>query len=343
MIALAAMNSNRLTLCMAALLLLLSGCATAFHPPHPRPGEPIITNGVFHLRDGTQLPYRVWRPQGPMNAPMNAPVKALVLALHGFDDSRDGWAIPAAALSKAGIEVIAPDQPGFGATADRGQWAGTAAYLDDARQMIAQLQQRHPGTKLTVMGESMGGAEILLLAGSANPPPGVTFIASAPAVWGGAALNPLFRASLAVGNALAPAYRLTGKQAAVRASDNIAALIAFSRDPLTIRATRIGTIAGLVRMMGDALQACATLRAPTFILYGGKDQLIPKGAMAACWRSIPPDAPVILGYYPPDYHMIPRDLERATPLSDIISYILHPGQGLPSAAPINATIFLATH
>jgi hypothetical protein len=46
-----------------------------------------------------------------------------------------------------------------------------------------------------------------------------------------------------------------------------------------------------------------------------------------------------LAYYPPDYHLIPRDLERAVPDADIVGFIL--GTGLVSAAPSEATVFLA--
>ncbi|MBU6419218.1 MAG: alpha/beta hydrolase, partial [Proteobacteria bacterium] len=74
-------------------------------------------------------------------------------------------------------------------------------------------------------------------------------------------------------------------------------------------------------------------------LYGGHDQLIPKEAMRACWRAIPAQAPVTLAFYPPDYHLIPRDLERAVPSADILAFL--EGRGLPSDAPSQATVFLA--
>jgi hypothetical protein len=75
-------------------------------------------------------------------------------------------------------------------------------------------------------------------------------------------------------------------------------------------------------------------------LYGGHDELIPAAAMRRCWAALPRKAPVTLAYYPQDYHLIERDLERATPDADIIGYIL--GSGLPSSAPSAATVFLAS-
>ncbi|HUW80437.1 MAG TPA: alpha/beta hydrolase, partial [Acidocella sp.] len=144
---------------------------------------------------------------------------------------------------------------------------------------------------------------------------------------------------LHLADAVVPAKRFTGETMHIRASDNTAALIAFGKDPLTIRAPRLDNVAGLVALMGQAQAACANFRQPALFLYGGHDELIPPSAMRSCWDAIPPGAPVTLAYYPPDYHLITRDLERATPDADILGYIL--GTGLPSSAPSQATIFLA--
>ena len=320
---------------LAALFLglVLAGCAAVpFGVPKPAPGFPIVTSGVFTLSDGGRLPYRLYPAQGRL--------RAVVLALHGYTDSRDGWAMLAQVLNKRGIAIYAPDQSSFGATANRGHWPGTAALVDEARAMAVILRARYPRQRLVLMGESMGGAIGLLLGASADPPPVDAYVLSAPAVWGGAALNPFYRAVLSVSARLAPAKRLTGGIAHIKASDNIAALIAFGRDPLTIRAPRLDNVAGLVRLMGAAQAACARFDQPALILYGGKDELIPPEAMARCWRALPPAAPVVLAYYPPDYHLIERDLERAVPDADIADAIL--GSEPTSSAPSLATVFLAT-
>jgi alpha-beta hydrolase superfamily lysophospholipase len=261
--------------------------------------------------------------------------------LHGYTDSRDGWAILAARLNAQGVAVYAPDLSGFGATRNRGYWPGTDALVDESRDMAVQLRAKYPATRLFVAGESMGGAIGILLGASRNPPPVDGYVLSAPAVWGGAALNPFYRAVLRLADAVAPAKRLTGQAAHVLASDNIPALIEFGEDPLTIRAPRLDNVAGLVALMGQAQAACGAFRQPALMLYGGHDELIPADAMRRCWDAIPRDAPVTLAYYPPDYHLIPRDLERATPTADVIGYIL--GTGLPSNAPSAATIFLAAN
>lgn len=310
----------------------LTGCTPIpFGVPHPYPGHPIITSGYFHLPGGGAEPYRLYPAQGP--------VKAVVLALHGYTDSRDGWEILASTLTPHGIDIYAPDLSSFGASKNRGHWPGTAVLVDESRAEAIQLRAQYPNAKLYIMGESMGGALGILLGADKNPPPVDGYILSAPAVWGGPSMSPFYRETLRAAAVFDPGKRLTGRAVHVRASDNEAALIAFGADPLTIHAPRLDNVEGLVTLMGAAQQACAAFRQPALILYGGHDQLVPPEAMRDCWNAIPATTPVTLAYYPPDYHLIPRDLERATPSADILAYI--EGQGLPSAAPSEATIFLA--
>ena len=316
-----------------ALALALSGCAAIpFGVPKATPGHPIITSGYFNLPDGASQPYRLY--------PADGKIKAVVLALHGYTDSRDGWVILANYLNPHGIEIYAPDLSSFGASKNRGYWPGTNVLVDEARDEAIILRARYPHTPLYIMGESMGGAIGVLLGASANPPPVDGYVLSAPAVWGGTAMDPLFKETLRVADFFAPGKRLTGQSLKIKASDNLAALIALGEDPLTIHAPRIDNIEGLVRLMGQAQTACSHFNQKALFLYGGKDQLIPKQAMHTCWQAIPTKAPVTLAFYPPDYHLIPRDLERAVPSADILAFLEN--RGLRSNAPSQATVFLAS-
>jgi alpha-beta hydrolase superfamily lysophospholipase len=322
---------------LAALTLaaLLTACAPIpYGHPASYPGHPIITSGVFSLPDGARLPYRLYAPAGPPNA--------VVLALHGVEDSRDAWDYLSQTLVPAGIAIYAPDQSSFGATANRGHWPGTATMVNEARNMAIQLRAKYPHTKLVLMGESMGGAIAILIAASPDKPPVDAYVMLAPAVWGGAALNPLYRGLSDLTAAVAPGHRITPgatKFFNVRASDNLAALYALGEDPLTIHEPRVDQVNGLVHLMGAAQAACVHIAAPALILYGGHDELVPASATKSCWRAIPAAAPVTLAYYPPGYHLLERDLERAVPNNDILSYIL--GEGVQSDAPSEATVFMA--
>jgi alpha-beta hydrolase superfamily lysophospholipase len=316
-------------------ILLLAACAVRDPVPSAKPGYPIVTNGYFTLASGVRLPRRDWRPPGPP--------RAVVLALHGFDDSRDAWVTLGPVLARHGILLIAPDQRGFGAAPERGFWPGTAMLLREARQMAAIVHRRYPHTPLTLMGESMGAAEALMIGASGDRAVS-SYVLISPAVWGGRAMAPPTRWAAALGGAVAPNLRLTGRQAHILASDNIAALIRLSHDPLTILQTRLASVAGIVQLMGRAQAACARFApAHALVMYGGHDQLIPKSAMARCWRAMPMDPGVVLADYPADYHLMVLDHQRAVPIDDILSFILHPDRPIPSSAPTDALIFTAEH
>ena len=83
-----------------------------------------------------------------------------------------------------------------------------------------------------------------------------------------------------------PGFTLTGQVAHVVASDNREVIERLSEDPLTIHATRVDTVRGLVNLMDAALAAAPHFHAPALFMYGGKDELIPdKATTATCFTA----------------------------------------------------------
>lgn len=304
--------------------LALAGCTTRMAPVGPRLGRPAMADGGFILSDGARLPYRTWLPVG-------AP-RVAVLALHGFNDSRDAWALPGPVFARAGMAIYAPDQRGFGAAPGRGLWPGGDVLARDAAEMARLVRARHPDVPLVLMGESMGGAVLMRLATLPEAPPAARYVLSAPAVWSRAQMNLFLRVGLWAAATFVPGMTAARPPPPVHivASDNREALIALFEDPLTIKDTRFDTMRGLVNLMDAAQAAAPAITEPALFLYGGHDQLIPKDSMRATWHALPPTAR--RAYYPPGYHLLLRDLERAVPIDDIIAWVAAPGPGLPSGA-----------
>ncbi len=315
--------------------LVLAGCAdpapvlrVGMAPPLSRPGP---VDGFFTMADGALLPYRDWLPDGPPSA--------VVLALHGMNDSRDAWEIPAPDLVQAGMAVYAPDQRGFGNAPDRGRFASPDLMAEDAATMARELRHRYPHARLILMGESMGGAVLMHLAAMPDAPKVDGYVLVAPAVWGRDEMNVFLRAGLFVLAGVFPWATATGSFAHVVPTDNHAALVRLSDDPLTIHDTRFDAIRGLVNLMDAALADAPDMRTPALFLYGGKDELIPKRATVATWRALPPG--VRKAYYPDGYHLLLRDRDRATVINDVIAWIEDPAAPLPSGADRAATAWLA--
>ena len=300
--------------------------AAAFPPP----------DLVFHMRDGFVLPARLWRA-----APGVAPA-GVILALHGFTDSRDAWEYPAPGFAAAGYTVIAPDQRGFGATADRGVWAGQAVMIDDAAELLALLRARYPGQRLVLMGESMGGAVAMCVAARA-PASADAYVLISPAVWGRAQMPAGVRVALWTAAAVAPGWKLTGDEVPqdIAASDNREALLRLAHDPLTLRGATVATLRGLVDLMDSAQAAAGHLPAETLMLAGRRDQVVPQAATAAAWAKVP--ASVRQGFYLNGFHLLLRDQDRALPQADVLAWLASPGAWLPSGADINAAAWRADH
>ena len=324
----AAMSST--TRALVAAALLLAGCSPRL-PPYGTPVEPLavhpVADEVFVLPDGTRLPARAWLPKSRPSV--------VILALHGFNDSRDQWALPGPVFAAAGIAVYAPDQRGFGDTRARGQWPGVTALVDDAAALASELHRRTPATPVYVMGESMGGAIALDLAARPNAPVAGAILLS-PAVWGRAEQGFVLASALAVANGVAPTYRIKAGDVPVRvtASDNRDALIALARNPLTIRTTQVTALSGLVDLMDSAQAAAPALHGRTFIAYGAHDDLVPASAMAVAWAKLP--ASTRRAVYPNGYHLLMRDLDRQAVIGDVIAWLTHPEAALPSGADIAA-------
>ena len=303
---------------LLAMMAVLVGCAAPhIQPSLPKIGVPVLHETEAVMADGYVLPVSVWRPVGEP--------KTVALALHGMNDYRHSFAELGAYLASAGILTYAYDQRGFGETRWRGLWAGTDRMIGDMETMAALIHARYPDHPLYLMGESMGGA-VLLAALSHNPGPrnisGMVLIA--PAVWGRETMNPFQRMLLWLGAHTMPSLEVSGKGLDIRASDNEAMLQALHDDPLVIKETRIDVLDGVTDLMDAALASVPELHDPTLILYGEKDEIIPKRPACRMMATLPSGADDRLRVviYPDGYHMLTRDLQAKVVWRDIGEWII---------------------
>ncbi|MGF1608955.1 MAG: alpha/beta hydrolase [Kiloniellales bacterium] len=298
---------------------------------------PRLTADHVITEDGLALPLRAWLPD---EARWPTPT-AVVLALHGFNDYSNAFDAPGQWLAGRGIATYAYDQRGFGAGPHAGLWAGSEALAADVTAAAALLGRRHPGVPLYLLGESMGGAVAILALSGPEPPDVQGAILAAPAVWSRETMPLYQRIALWIAARTIPWARFTGSGLGIQASDNIEMLRALGRDPLVIKETRVDAMDGLTDLMSAALEAAPRLRARALLLYGDKDEVVPRGPSFRFWRELPAGAPQRKGLYAEGWHMLLRDLQAEVVLQDIAAWIETGAGPLPSGADRHAEAALS--
>jgi acylglycerol lipase len=300
---------------------LVLGCTPVVQTREAARQEPRLAAESLIARDGYALPYKRWQAAGAE--------RAVVIALHGFNDYSNAFAEPGAWWAERGVTAYAYDQRGFGATAQRGLWAGVDVMVSDLEDAVGVVKARHPGRPLFLVGESMGGAIIMAAAASSNS--GIEadgLVLAAPAVWGRSTMPWLYRQALRFFAHVAPWYPLSGQGLGIRPSDNIEMLRALGRDPLIIKETRADALWGLADAMDAGLAASPRLRHPLLLLYGERDEIIPRPPVERMVTEL--TGPYRVAVYPKGWHMLFRDLQRETVWSDALSWMLDKAGPLPS-------------
>src|SRR5262249_41294415 len=160
-------------------------------------------------------------------------------------------------------------------TEGNGRWPGHEVMAQDARTFVALVRARHPGARVFLLGESMGGAVAIVAAAGHAEPLADGLILVSPVLWGWSHLDLVKRSALWAAMQIAPGGHLTGQGLGLKPSDNEEMLIALGRDPYVIKRTRIDAIYGLVNLMEAAWRAAPNVQLATMVLYAGDDEIVP--------------------------------------------------------------------
>ena len=296
-----------------AALLVVAAAWFLYTPDKPRaaleakyappPSTFIDVEGVrLHVRD-----------TGPRTAP------ALIL-LHGFASSLhtwEGWATPL----EADHRVIRIDLPGFGLTGPD----PSGDYTDErAIQVIEALMDRLGVARATMVGNSMGGRiawrfaverpgrveKLVLVSPDGFASPGIAYgrKTEIPAMM--RALSTILPTFFLRMN-LAPSYADPS-----RLSD---AVVARYRDMMLVPGVRKAILARMEQhVLPDPARLLPHIQAPTLLLWGAKDAMIPV-VNAADYKAAIPNATVVLL---PTLGHVPQEeapAESLTPVKDFLA------------------------
>lgn len=326
----------------AAMALGLSACATPHAqapliPPAGFAGPQIVEHGLgrgqFVVQDGAHLPFMRWSPRQQETGDQEP--WAVIIALHGFNDSKASFRLAGPWWAEKGIETWAYDQRGFGDAPYKGEFAPESLTSEDLRTIVAMVKAQRPNALIAVAGESMGGASAISAFGSERPPQADRVILLAPAVWGWS--------SQALPNrvGLWTTARLMGDKAVtppdfairrIRASDNLPELVRMGRDPQSIVSTRFDALYGLVDLMEAASLRLEKVKTPTLFLYGANDQVIQKGPTRLALERAGGNTALRTVWYDQGWHLLNRDLGAQSVFADVEAWLRHLEGDLPSGS-----------
>jgi alpha-beta hydrolase superfamily lysophospholipase len=298
------------------VLYLLTACSpTCVAPPSSLSSSPHIAEHIFISFDNTELPLRVWLPANEVNG--------VIIAVHGFNDYSNFIKDSASFFNKRKFAIYSYDQRGFGKTITRGRWSGWQAMTDDLTSFITLIKQVHPDTPVYILGDSMGGAVTIVSMTQRTSPDVQGVILVAPAVWARSEMPFYQRFVLWIAAHTIPWKKVTGQSLGITASDNIEMLRMLGKDPLVIKETRIEVLYGLSNLMDKAFKSAERFRVMSLILYGEKDEIIPREPVFDFYKRLPLKSQdqqrMIL--YENGYHMLLRDLQSEKVLKEIVDWI----------------------
>lgn len=292
------------------LSLLLPACAVKHDRLGPLIQTPELQDSVYIAADGKRLALTTWAP--------NEEPLAIILGLHGFNDYRMAFELPAGYFAENGVLVLAYDQRGFGEDENAGYWAKKEALKHDVLAVLGLIREKYPGKQVFLLGESMGGAVALYALAGSEAADGLILIA--PAVWGRTPLNFIYQPTLWLTAHIMPGKKFTGKNLDLVPSDNIDALMAMSRDPYIIKKTRIDAIYGLTRMMIRGMKSAPDIRVPTYLLYGENDEMVPAKMSRRLWNKLPADLKTRT-IFNNGYHLLLRDCDAGAVWQDVLGFV----------------------
>ena len=304
---------------MAALDITTVPASPGAAPDAGPPGRPVDRlDRVLVMPDGARLPLATWEPV--------ARPRATLLGLHGFGDFRLAFAEAGPALARRGFRVHAFDQRGFGDTESHGRWPGWRRLVRDLKAVI-ELLQPGDGSRLFLMGESMGGAVALVATARFRPESVHGLVLVEPAVRRGIRLRLMWDVAFGTLALVAPGYsrRLTR---GTHAQFTSAARQRLGEDPRIVRYIRADAYKGLLSLADAASASTRRLRLPTLFLYGRADGIIPLRLFEQAVRDLRPLVTALR--YPEAPHLLLQAQSYETVLDDVTAWL--DGEPLPTSA-----------
>ncbi len=251
----------------------------------------------------------------------------VLVAVHGYGEHATlTYGAVAEVWAKQGVATYAYDQRGFGKNRSRGAWPGAEALIADLVHVTRAAKAAHPDKPLGLIGHSMGGAVALAALGEGRLPEVEAAVLLAPATLGGDRLSDGARAFTWLYAAAAPDKRIPGTGVdSLGITDNPDEAARLDSDPHYLKEGSPREYIGIIRLMDRAVAVAPKITAPTLMMWGAQDPIIPEPAVRAAFDDIA--GPKRFIAYPTGHHLLIRDQIGAEVRRDAIDWLFETLRG----------------
>jgi len=266
----------------------------------------------FAAGDGLRLHENCWLPEDGSGG--------VVIVVHGLNEHSGRYSEVATRLSGHGYAVYAMDLRGHG----KSQGARLLVrsfdeYLADLELYLDRVRRREPDRPLFLLGHSMGGAIVALLAITRQPDVR-GLVLSVPAVLIGGSVFPLLRRLAPLVSRLFPRLRIMRLGYRMLSRDP-QVVEQFKSDPLVYHGrfpVRTGT--EILRAAGRIQGQMEALKLPLLLLHGTADRVTdPAGSRRLYARAGSADKTLKL--YEGLYHDLLHEPEKDQVTADLIEWL----------------------
>jgi alpha-beta hydrolase superfamily lysophospholipase len=255
--------------------------------------------------------YRVWDVTEP---------QALVVLVHGLCSHSGRWEFLAETFKQAALATYAIELQGFGATTGHpGHIPSFFRYYADVMSLIAVARHEHPGKKVFLLGESMGGL--------------ITFIMASivpPVADGVICFSPSFKDKLQFGKgniakiifAMLYNRRKTFHVpfTAEMCTRDAACQSALDNDRLAPKKASAQMLGNILVQQHCARSVVDKISMPVLIQLAGSDSMVDATISKKIFRSLPLDDKTLIDY-PEHVHALSIDSGRELVFEDTIMWI----------------------
>lgn len=255
--------------------------------------------------------YREWTCVGP---------KAVIILVHGMGGYSGRFFEFGPILAKSGFQVYAIEQKGHGESPSiKGHVVNFKLYTSDLKALVKHAAQQHPGKKIFVFGESMGGLITLdfsihdqnLINGIILVSPLVKDILPMPLK----KKAEILKAAIFDPMGFFPA----GFNAEMFTRDPVMAK-RINSDELEVRNFTAKFFLSILKAMTFINLKPGTLKLPVLMLLSGKDTMVSAEAAEKYFKKIR-SKDKELKWYPEMYHALYIDKDREIVYKDILDWM----------------------